>query len=116
MRKPMVIAAATLVAAGIGSGVAAANSRNNRNSSDDPPGERRSEARYTDAHRGGAAVSQSDAERTALARHRGRIVDTHLENERHRLVWEVKPDDGTQVWEVQVDAKTGAVVSDQHDE
>jgi uncharacterized membrane protein YkoI len=31
-------------------------------------------------------------------------------------VWEVKPDDGTRVWEVQVDAHTGKVVSDQPDE
>ena len=28
----------------------------------------------------------------------------------------VKPDDGNQVWEVQVDARTGHVVSDQPDE
>ena len=103
-----VVVAATLV----GGGAAVASSRVRQ----DSDAERRSEAQYTDAHRADAAVSQAEAERAATALHPGTIVETHLENEGNGLRWEVKPDDGSTVWEVQVDAQTGKVVSDQHDD
>lgn len=82
----------------------------------DPEPERAEEAAYTQQYRAEAAVSEQQAVAAALARHPGTVVDVHLEDEGHGLVWEVKPDDGQQVWEVQVDTRTGAVVSDQPDE
>src|SRR4051794_1978154 len=100
MRKPLTIAAVGLLAIGIGGGVATAATR----TTTDPAAERDSEARYTDQHRSEAAVSQAEAERAALARHAGTVIDSHLENEGPGLRWEVKPDDGSQVWEVQIDA------------
>jgi uncharacterized membrane protein YkoI len=110
LRKPLAVAALGLVAALSTGGVATAASRH------DPAGERQSEASYTDAHRSDATVSQPAAEKEALALHRRTATDTHLENEGHGLRWEVKPDDGHQVWEVQVDAHTGKVVSDHLDD
>ena len=112
MRRSIVLAAVGVLAAGIGGGVAYAATSGKT----DPAAEREAEARYTEAHRAEAAVSQADAEKAAVALHPGTIIDTHLEKEGHGLRWEVKPDDGTQVWEVQVDAATGAVVSDQLDD
>lgn len=112
MRKVLVIAAASLSVAVIGGGVAAAASR----TSSDPAAERSSEARYTAAHRSEAAVRQADAEAAAAARHPGTVVDSHLEDEGQGLRWEIKTDDGTQVWELQVGATTGRVVSDQPDD
>lgn len=79
--------------------------------------EQQQEDQFTDAHRGQVAVSEQEAVRAAARRHEGRATDVHLEQEGSGpLVWEVKPDDGTTVWEVQVDAVTGEVVSDQADE
>jgi uncharacterized membrane protein YkoI len=114
MRKPVVIATVVALAGLVGGGIAAADSRIRT----DPAPERRNEARYTESHRAKATVTQADAERSAQARHPGTLVnDTHLESEGgHGLRWEVKPDDGHTVWEVQVDAATGKVVSDHPDE
>ena len=81
-----------------------------------PAGERSDEASYTATHRAEAAVPESNAVGTALARHAGSPTDVHLENEGHGLRWEVKPQSGGQTWEVQVDAQTGQIVSDQSDE
>ena len=61
-------------------------------------------------------MPQAQAEQSALARDPATIVDSHLQDEGDGLRWEVKPDDGAHVWEVQVDAATGAVVSDQLDD
>ena len=110
MRRSVVVSVAALAVAGIGGGAAVAASTR------DPEPERQQEARFTEQHRAAAAVAQADAERTALVRHAGTIVETHLEDEGRGLRWEVKADDGRQVWEVQVDAATGAVVSDQLDD
>lgn len=112
MRKRIAIAAA-VVAIGVAAGGAAVATNRTQT---DPEHERNAEARYTEAHRGDAAVTQADAERAAAARHPGTVTDTHLESESGSLRWEVKPDDGTTVWEVQVDAQTGRVVSDHPDE
>src|SRR4051794_18398895 len=106
MRKPLLIAAVGVVVVGIGAGAAGAAVR----VATDSASERQSEARFTDGHRADAVVSQADAERAASARHSGTITDTHLEDEGDGLRWEVKPDDGTQVWEVQIDARSGVVV------
>jgi hypothetical protein len=42
-------------------------------------------------------------------------LDTHLQDE-GGLRWETRVDDGSTVWEVQVDPDTGTVVSDQRDD
>jgi uncharacterized membrane protein YkoI len=84
--------------------------------SDNDGPERASEATFTDAHRSAAAVSETSAVTTALARHPGTATDVHLEDEGGGLRWEVKPVADGQVWEVQVDAQSGQIVSDQPDE
>jgi uncharacterized membrane protein YkoI len=99
-------AAGVLVAATAGFTYAAAGSSR----------EQSQEAAYTAQHRAEAAVPESAAVDAALARHPGRATDVHLENEGHGLRWEVKPQSSGQTWEVQVDARTGQVVSDQPDE
>jgi uncharacterized membrane protein YkoI len=113
MKAPKLVAAASLVAvAVVGGGAAVAAS----GSGPDPVSETNSEAAYTRAHLGDAAVSAADAEAAAAARHAGRVFDTHLENEGHGLRWEVKVDDAGTVHEVQIDAQSGAVASDQLDD
>lgn len=97
---------AVAIVAGIGATVAAATNTTAQ-------GEQRSEESFTEAHRAEARVSQSDAERSALVARPGTIVESHLETEGHGLRWEVKTKDGAQVWEVQLDPTTGAVVSNQ---
>jgi uncharacterized membrane protein YkoI len=106
-------ACAVVGVTGVGIGVAAATGHG---PTVDPQPERDAEAAYTNAHRGQAAVSDQEAVAAALARHHGNVLEVHLENEGDGLRWEVKPDDGQQVWEVQVDADTGAVVGDQPDD
>jgi uncharacterized membrane protein YkoI len=76
--------------------------------------ESRGEASYTRAHRADAAVSEQAARATALGRHGGTVVDAHLQNE-GRLVWEFVIAHG-QLSEVQVDARTGDITSDQPDD
>lgn len=114
VRKSLVLAGATVaVATMAGCGIALAGSRTTQ----DPPAEHASEARYTAAHQADARVTQAAAERAALQSHPGTLVDdTHLEDEGNGLRWEVKTDDGSRIWEVQVDAHTGKVVSNQPDE
>src|SRR4051794_36217276 len=114
MKKPIVVgglAAAAALVAGGGIAAAAANSGN-----PDPVSEQNAEAAYTDAHRADAAVTQSEAVATATDAHPGTVIDAHLESEGQGLRWEIKPDDGTTVWEVQIDAQTGKVVSDHPDD
>jgi uncharacterized membrane protein YkoI len=78
--------------------------------------ERDAEIAFTDAHRPAAKIGQAEAEKTATSTHRGAVSDVHLEREDHGLVWEVKVDDGSGIWEVQISATTGKVVSDQTEE
>ncbi|MDQ1634799.1 MAG: Peptidase propeptide and domain [Frankiaceae bacterium] len=106
-RGAIVAGAAIVVAATAGFTYAAAS---------DSSSEQSSEAAYTAAHRGEAAVPESAAVEAALSRHAGTPTDVHLQNEGDGLRWEVKPQSGTQVWEVQVDGQSGQVVSDQPDE
>ena len=61
-------------------------------------------------------MSQSAAEAIARGVRPGAVVDSHLESEGHGLRWEVKTDDGTRVWEVQIDPTTGTIASDHADE
>ena len=103
-------AAGLMLVGGVGSAVGAAA----RDS--DPASETRSETTFTEAHRGDVAISAAEAERRAQQAHPGQAFDTHLEDEGHGLVWEVKTDDGTQVWEVHIDPQTGAIVTDNGDE
>ena len=83
---------------------------------DDPASEKREEAAYTDAHRSDADVSQRDAEEAALEVHPGTVIESHLQDEGDGLTWEVKIDDGTTIWETNLDAGTGKVVTDQPDD
>src|SRR3954463_1551042 len=106
-KRALVLGAAVLASAGIAGFTYV-------NASAGP--EQSSEAAFTSAHRAEASVPESAAIQTALARHPGTAADVHLENEGHGLRWEVKPQSGGQVWEVQVEAHTGQVVSDQPDE
>ena len=101
--------AIAVVAIGIGGAAAAATSR-------DPASERNLEADYTAAHRSEASISPTEAERAAKSEHAGSAFDTHLENEGAGLRWETKINDGARVWEVQVDAASGRVVSSQPEE
>jgi uncharacterized membrane protein YkoI len=78
--------------------------------------ERDAEIAFTDAHRQDATVRQADAEKAATDLHKGTTSDVHLETEDQGLVWEVKVDDGSRVWEVQISAAAGKVVSDQTEE
>jgi uncharacterized membrane protein YkoI len=78
--------------------------------------ERDAEIAFTDAHRQDATISQADAEKAATDVHKGTTSDVHLETEDKGLVWEVKVDDGSRVWEVQISATAGKVVSDQPEE
>ena len=75
--------------------------------------ERDAEVAFTDAHRQDANVGPAEAEKTASTAHQGTASDMHLEAEDKGLVWEVKIDDGTKVWEVQISAATGEVLSAQ---
>jgi len=84
--------------------------------SHDPEAETASEQAYTDAHRQDAAVTQAAAEAVALGRHPGTAFDAHLQTEQSVMTWEVKIDDGRQVHEVQIDPRSGEIVSDQPDE
>src|SRR4051812_17344039 len=105
-KRAVVIGTAVVVGSLVAGGGAVAGSLVVQDSSS----ERNSEATYTEAHRGDARVSQSDAEQAAAQARPGRVFDTHLESEGRGLRWEVKTDDGRQVWEVQVDANSGQVV------
>jgi uncharacterized membrane protein YkoI len=107
MHKRMLATAGIgVVALGIGGATAAATAP-------DPASERNAEAEYTAAHRSEARVSPTEAERAAKSAHPGSAFDTHLENEGAGLRWETKIVDGSRVWEVQVDAASGRVVSSQ---
>ncbi|WP_433476344.1 PepSY domain-containing protein [Spirillospora sp. CA-142024] len=111
--KNVVIAAVTVVSLmAAGGGVAFAVGSGQA----DPLKERKQEAAFTAAHVGQAKVSRDDAVSTAQKAHSGRVVDVHLQDEGHGLRWEVKPDDGKHVHEVQIDAQTGEIVSDQLDD
>ncbi len=78
--------------------------------------ERDEEITFTNAHLKDATISQAAAEKAAIDAHKGASSDVHLESEDKGLVWEVKIDDGSKVWEVQISATTGKVVSDQTEE
>jgi uncharacterized membrane protein YkoI len=108
VKRGLVLGAAAVVAAGTAGFTYRAASGS--------ASEQSSEAAYTAAHRAEASVPESAAIQTALARHPGTATDVHLENEGGGLRWEVKPQSGGQLWEVQVDARSGQIVSDQPDE
>ena len=81
-----------------------------------PAAERDAEIAFTNAHLKAATISQADAEKAATDAQKGAISDEHLEREDKGLVWEVKINDGPKVWEVQISATTGKVVSDRIEE
>ncbi len=112
LRKQIGLGIAGLVFAG--SAVGAVAMAGGTFKSDDPK-ETKEEAVYTRAHRDEVSVSKKQAEAAALKAHPGKAFDTHLQDEGQGLVWEVKVDDGSNVWEVQIDGNTGAIVSDQNE-
>ncbi|MDQ1695157.1 MAG: Peptidase propeptide and domain [Frankiaceae bacterium] len=113
MKKPLIVGGAAALVALAGSGIAVASASSGN---PDPASEQNAEASYTASHEADAAVTRAEAIATATNAHPGTVSDVHLENEGEGLRWEVKPDDGTSVWEVQIDAATGKIVSDQPDD
>jgi uncharacterized membrane protein YkoI len=109
LRKKLALAIGGAVLVGSAAGAVALAG----GSGEDSASETHEEAAYTAANRGDASVSRSQAEQTAVGAHAGRAFDTHLQDEGLGLVWEVKVDDGTNVYEVQIDADSGKIVSDQ---
>jgi uncharacterized membrane protein YkoI len=111
MRRTAVVVAVGLGIVAAGAGVAVAGPR----ITSDPAEEVAAEQAFTEAHQDGLAISAAAAEQAARSRHAGRVFDTHLQDE-GGLRWETKVDDGSTVWEVQVNPDTGAVLSDQQDD
>lgn len=111
MKRMVTTVGAAVVLSAAGGGIALAATGNS-----DPAPEQQQEAAYTAAHSGEAAVSRDEAVATATQAHPGTVSDVHLENEGDGLRWEVKPDDGKAVHEVQIDAQTGKIVSDHLDD
>ena len=107
MRKAVmgVVLAGAVVAVVVGSAAAAA-----AGGADD---ELKQEKAYTQTHLGDATVSEAQATSAALARHPGAASDVHLQDEGDGLRWEVTSEGAGRSWEVQVDARSGAVVGDQ---
>lgn len=105
--KKYVVVAVAVAATALGTGTALAAGGHNS----DPVSERRAEQRYTDAHRSEARVTQAEAARSGQVVRPGSVVESHLETEGTGLRWEIKTDDATHIWEVQLDPSTGAVVS-----
>lgn len=64
-----------------------------------------------------ATVTSDSAEKIALAKVPGTIAEGELEVEHHRLIWsfDVKVAGRTGITEVNVDAKTGAIVAVSHE-
>lgn len=112
MKRVAIAASAVVLLSAAGGGVAFAAG----SGPSDPPKEQKQEAAYTASHLDQAKVSRDAAVHAARQAHSGHIVDVHLQDEGHGLRWEVKPDDGTHVYEVQIDAQTGKVVSDHLDD
>jgi uncharacterized membrane protein YkoI len=112
--RKWVVGTALIVAVVGGAGIGVAVAAGGKGS--DPNSERDEEAAYTRDHLGSVHVTEQQAAAAALSRHPGHVTDTHLERVGTGLRWEVKPYDGQQVWEVQIDGSTGQVVSDQADE
>jgi uncharacterized membrane protein YkoI len=111
VRRTAVVVAVGLGIVAAGAGVAVAGPMVTA----DPAAESAAERAFTEAHQDGLAVSAAAAEQAARTRHAGRVFDTHLQDE-DGLRWETKVDDGSAVWEVQVDPDSGTVVSDQQDD
>ena len=60
-----------------------------------------------------AKISKSEAERTALGKVHGTIKAAELEREHGKLIWsfDIATNGTNNITELQVDAKTGAIVS-----
>lgn len=78
---------------------------------DDSPAEEREEQAFTEAHEDEVAVTQARAEATALEAQPGTVLESELEREGGRFVWEVEIADGAAIHEVTVDAQDGIVVA-----
>ena len=105
-RRILTAVVAVAVAGAFAGGVAYAIGR----SDDDSPAESRSERAFTGAHQDEAAVSRDEAEAAALDAQPGTVLESELEAQGGGLIWEVEIDDGTQIHEVTVDAKSGEIL------
>jgi uncharacterized membrane protein YkoI len=110
-RRILTAVVAVAVAGALAGGVAYAIG----GSDDDSPAESRSERAFTEAHQDEAAVSKDEAESAALAAQPGTVLESELEDEGGGLIWEVEIDDGTQIYEVTVDAQTGEILGGENE-
>ncbi len=102
-----IVAIATVAAVGaLAGGVAAAVGR----SDDDTAGEERAERAQTRDLLDRAVVGRGEAEAAALEAHPGSVLESELEEEGGRLIWEVEVDAGSTLREVTIDATTGEVL------
>ena len=64
-----------------------------------------------------AKISEADARKVALARAPGQVQSEELEREHHHLIYsyDIKQAGKSGITEVQVDAKSGKIVSVQHE-
>jgi acylglycerol lipase len=104
---------ATVTGAGIVAGGAALAARI---PDTDDPAEVEAQEAFTTANQDKAAMSQSEAEAIAQGAHGGDVVSIHLEDDGAGLEWETEVDDGQAVWEVNVNAQTGAVNDSEADD
>jgi uncharacterized membrane protein YkoI len=113
MRRKLTLLIATLTGAGVVAGGAALAARTPDN---DDPAEVQAQEVFTRANQDKAAVSQSEAEAIARGARGGDVVSIHLEDDGTGLEWETEVDDGQAVWEVNVNAQTGAVNDSEADD
>lgn len=97
------VAAAGLLAGGVAYAVGGFD--------DDSPAEKREEQAFTEAHEDELAVARDRAESIAVKQRPGTVLESELEREGGRFVWEVELEAEGLIWEVTVDADTGSVIS-----
>jgi uncharacterized membrane protein YkoI len=113
MRRKLTLLLATVVGAGlVASGVALAQ----RTPDEDEPAERRTQEAFTRANEDKLEVTQAEAEAIARRAHAGSVVSIHLEDDGSGLEWEIEVDDGSALWELNVNAQTGRVLDSEADD
>lgn len=112
MRRKLTLLIATLTAGVVAGGAALAA----RTPDNDDPAEVQAQEAFTRANQDKAQVTQSEAEEVARGAHGGDVVSIHLEDDGAGLEWETEVVDGQAVWEVNVNAQTGAVNESEADD
>lgn len=113
MSRKLTLLIATLTGAGVVAGGVALAARTPDN---DDPAEVQAQEAFTRANQDKVQVTQSEAEEIARGAHGGDVVSIHLEDDGVGLEWETEVDDGQAVWEVNVNAQTGAVNDSEADD